>query len=347
MILKNKKVKKNLEQQNKIKKDKFTFIEVCAGTGGLSSGLIEAGLYPLLLNDNNKDCCETLKKNHIGVNVICSSMDQLDLTSYIGNVDLLTGGVPCQSYSQAGLRKGLDDPRGTLIYSFAKIINTINPKIFMIENVKGIITHDNGKTIEKILKIINEKNLYNVEYKILNSVDYNVPQKRERVFIIGLLKESKLKFNYPPKSDKINLLKNVLNDVPISIGAKYNQNKIDLFKLIPQGGCWINLPKDKQQTYLGKSFFSGGGKRGILYRLSMEKPSLTLLCTPTQKQTERCHPLEERPLNIREYARIQTFNDNYIFCGSMASQYKQIGNAVPVYLAKQMGNSIVDALKSS
>ena len=145
----------------------------------------------------------------------------------------------------------------------------------------------------------------------------------------------------------LNLLKNVLNDVPISIGAKYNQNKIDLFKLIPQGGCWINLPKDKQQTYLGKSFFSGGGKRGILYRLSMEKPSLTLLCTPTQKQTERCHPLEERPLNIREYARIQTFNDNYIFCGSMASQYKQIGNAVPVYLAKQMGNSIVDALKSS
>ena len=114
--------------------------------------------------------------------------------------------------------------------------------------------------------------------------------------------------------------------------------------MIPQGGCWINLPEPMQRTYLGNSFFSGGGKRGILYRLSMDKPSLTLLCTPSQKQTERCHPLEERPLTIREYARIQTFEDEYIFIGSMASQYKQIGNAIPVELAKAVGLELFKAL---
>jgi len=320
-----------------------TFIEVCAGGGGLSSGLIEAGFTPLLLNDNNKDCCETLKKNHKGTNVVCSSMDKLLLDKYIG-VDLLTGGVPCQSFSQAGLRKGLDDPRGELMIKFADMIKMLIPKIFMIENVKGLITHNSGKTIKEIVKLLNKDNLYNIEYKILNSADYGVPQKRERVFIVGTLKTANITFNYPEKEKNIVLLKDVLYNVPASNGAKYNDEKIGLFKLIPQGGCWVNLPEETQKNYLGKSYFSGGGKRGILYRLSMEKTSLTLLCTPSQKQTERCHPLEERPLTIREYARIQSFSDDYEFVGGVSSQYKQIGNAVPVKLAFHIGKSLMNAL---
>ena len=136
----------------------------------------------------------------------------------------------------------------------------------------------------------------------------------------------------------------MLRDVPSSSGAKYNEEKIKLFKQIPQGGCWIHLPEPLQREYMGKSFESGGGKRGILYRLSMEKPSLTLLCTPSQKQTERCHPLEERPLTVREYARIQTFEDSYSFVGSMNSQYKQIGNAVPVELAAHMGRALIQLI---
>ena len=123
------------------------------------------------------------------------------------------------------------------------------------------------------------------------------------------------------------------------------KKQINLFKMIQQGGCWINLPIEIQKQYLGNSYYSGGGKRGILYRLSMEKPSLTLLCSPSQKQTERCHPLEERPLTIREYARIQTFDDKYEFFGNITSQYKQIGNAVPVELARQMGISIINFLQ--
>ena len=321
-----------------------TFIEVCAGGGGLSCGLMQAGFVPLLLNDNNKDCCETLKKNHVGTKVVCESMDTLKLEEYIGKVDLLTGGVPCQSFSQAGLRKGLKDPRGELMLKFAEMIGILKPKIFMIENVKGLITHNEGKTLLEILALLNQSELYNVEYRVLNAADYSVPQKRERVFIIGLLKAANLVFNFPVKNSQPILLKNVLQNVPPSPCAKYSAEKIALFKQIPQGGCWVNLPEEQQKAYLGKSYLSGGGKRGILYRLALEKPSLTLLCTPSQKQTERCHPLEERPLSVREYARIQTFADDYQFVGSMASQYKQIGNAVPVELAHQMGECLKMAL---
>ena len=323
---------------------RLTFIEVCAGGGGLSSGLMTAGFYPLLLNDNNKDCCKTLRKNHLGVNVICSSMDTLNLEEHVGKVDLLTGGVPCQSFSQAGLRKGLDDPRGGLMIKFADMIKTLRPKIFMIENVRGLITHNKGETIREIMKQLNQEDLYEVEYKLLNSFDYGVAQKRERVFIIGKIKTENIIYKFPEKDPNQILLKDVLQDVPESIGAKYNDEKKKLFALIPQGGCWVDLPIETQKEYLGNSYLSGGGKRGILYRLSMEKPSLTLLCTPSQKQTERCHPLEERPLTIREYARIQTFPDNYDFVGSMSSQYKQIGNAVPVNMAYHIGNSLRTAL---
>lgn len=335
-----------VDEMTKNKQDiKYSFIEVCAGGGGLSSGLIKSGFIPVLLNDNNSDCCKTLKHNHPEANVICGSMDKIDYSNYIEKVDLLTGGVPCQSFSQAGLRKGLEDPRGDLMLKFIDILNLIKPKLFMIENVKGLLTHENGETINKIINALNENNLYNVTYKNLDASKYEVPQKRERVFIVGVLKSINRSFEFPEESVNTKVLKDVLNNVPVSSGLKYNQEKQDLFKMIPQGGCWINLPENLQKKYLGKSYYSGGGKRGILYRLSMEKPSLTLLCTPSQKQTERCHPLEERPLTIREYARIQTFDDDYEFIGSINSQYKQIGNAVPVELAKHMGKSLISLLE--
>ncbi len=322
----------------------YCFIEVCAGGGGLSAGLIKSGFTPILLNDNNSDCCKTLKHNHPGANVVCGSMDTIDFSKYANKIDLLTGGVPCQSFSQAGLRKGLNDPRGDLMIKFIEILNIIKPKTFMIENVKGLLTHDEGNTIKKIIDELNKNELYNVSYKCLDASKYDVPQKRERVFIVGVLKSIKSTFKFPIESGTKKVLKDVLYNVPASNCAKYSEEKKELFKLIPQGGCWVNLSETLQKQYLGNSYNSGGGKRGILYRLSMEKPSLTLLCTPSQKQTERCHPLEERPLTIREYARIQTFDDSYEFIGSLNSQYKQIGNAVPVELAKCMGKSLLEVL---
>ena len=325
----------------------LTFIEVCSGAGGLSSGLIKAGLTPLLLNDNNKDCCKTLEKNHPDVKIICDNMENINFDSFLpkNKVDLFCGGIPCQSFSTAGKRGGMSDTRGQLIYTFVDILDKLEPKMFLIENVKGLLNHNKGETIKEFINLLNRSDKYDINYKLLNAFDYGVPQKRERVFIVGTLKKYKMKFEFPEKIKSKKVLKDVLVDVPDSECAKYSDKKKELFKLIPQGGCWINLPEDLQKEYLGNSINSGGGKRGILHRLSMEKPSLTLLCSPSQKQTERCHPNENRPLSVREYARIQTFDDEYEFVGSISSKYKQIGNAVPIELARIIGESLIKYLK--
>ena len=152
----------------------------------------------------------------------------------------------------------------------------------MIENVRGLITHNKGETIREIMKLLNQEDLYEVEYKLLSSFDYGVPQKRERVFIIGKIKTENFIYKFPEKDPNQILLKDVLQDVPDSIGAKYNDEKKKLFALIPEGGCWVDLPIETQKEYLGNSYLSGGGKRGILYRLSMEKPSYSIMHTFTE-----------------------------------------------------------------
>jgi DNA (cytosine-5)-methyltransferase 1 len=323
-----------------------TFIEVCAGCGGLSSGFIKAGFKPLLINELQKTFCETLRKNHPGVLVKEGTMVDLDLKPYKGRVDILQGGVPCQAFSQAGERKGLEDPRGKLIVQFNKLINDCEPKMFLVENVKGLTTHEKGDTLKNILKLFENNGKYKIYHKVLNAKDYDVPQKRERILIIGVHSSITKEFTYPEKSKNIVLLKDVLTDVPESPGVSYPESKANVMKLVPQGGCWVDLPADIQKAYMGeKGLAAGGGKRGMARRLSMNEQCLTLTTSPCQKQTERCHPLETRPLNVREYARIQTFPDSYTFAGSVAKQYMQIGNAVPVNLAYAMAKHIKQFLE--
>lgn len=322
---------------------KFTFIEICAGAGGLSSGFINKNFIPILLNDNDKNCCKTLEHNHNNINIIKGSFIDIDFTKY-NNIDLLMGGVPCQSFSQAGKRKGLEDTRGNLFLEFIKKITILKPKTFLIENVKGLLSHDNGKTFDKLLQLLEDIKLYKIYYKVLNANDYGVAQKRERLFIIGVNLDIKKEFLFPEKNNIKLVLQDILTDVPESKGYQYSENKKKIMELIPQGGCWINLPEDLQKIYMKKSYNSGGGKRGIARRLALNAPSLTLTTSPCQKQTERCHPLETRPLNIREYARIQSFSDDYEFIGTISQQYKQIGNAVPVKLAEKVAESIKQVL---
>jgi DNA (cytosine-5)-methyltransferase 1 len=329
-----------MENKNKTK-IKPKFIEVCSGCGGLSYGFINKGFEPIFLNEINKTFCQTLEANHPNVNIINKSMEDLDLEPYVNKVDLLMGGVPCQSFSQAGKREGLNDKRGNLILTFINMINKLKPKVFLIENVKGLKTHEKGKTLETILEKINNIGCYKTHFKVLNANDYNVPQKRERMIIIGVKNNIKKDYQFPKPFDYKPTLKDVLEDCPKSEGALYDEKKFKVLDLVPEGGCWVDLPEKIQKEYMMKSYFSGGGKRGIAKRLDMNKPSLTLLTTPSQKQTERCHPKETRPLQILEYARIQTFPDNYIFKGSLNKKYMQIGNAVPVKLAESIAESIL------
>ena len=323
----------------------FNFIEVCSGGGGLSCGLEKSGLKPILLNDIDKNSCNTLRLNHPDVEIFEGSFTGIDYSKYINKCDVLCGGVPCQSFSYAGKQKGLDDKRGDLIIKFSEMINIIKPKIFMIENVKGLLTHNKGETIKYVInECLNKNDLYYIQYKLIKCVNYGVPQKRERVIIIGIKKEYNFNFNFPTETKNIVTIKEALKDVPISPGSTYPENKIKYFKKIPPGGCWINLDVEEQKEYLGKGFYSGGGKRGLLRKLKWDEPCLTILCSPAQKNTERCHPDVNRPLTIRESARIQTFDDSYNFSGSVSSQYSQIGNAVPVLIGKLLGIELIKSL---
>lgn len=323
--------------------NKFTVVELFAGAGGLALGLENAGLKTVFLNEIDKDAVATLKKNRPNWNIVHEDVKKISFNGI--KADVVTGGFPCQSFSYAGKRLGFEDTRGTLFFEFARAVKEIQPKIFVAENVAGLVSHDKGRTLQTILKILREDlDHYDVDYKILNAVNFSVPQKRRRILIVGVKKG--IKFNFPKEHEKIVLLREALKDVPKSDGTKYSEKRKEVMNLVPPGGCWINLPKNIQKEYMGVSINSGGGKRGMARRMSWDEPSLTLTTSPSQKQTERCHPEETRPFTVREYARIQTFPDNWIFVGGISSQYKQIGNAVPVKLAEEIGKEIVKALES-
>ncbi len=309
--------------------NKFTVVELFAGAGGLALGLERAGLEPILLNDFDKDCVATLEKNRPGWNIILGDIKEIDFKGI--RADVVTGGFPCQAFSYAGKKLGFEDTRGTLFYEFVRAVKEIKPKLFLAENVYGLISHDRGRTLSTILEVFRSLG-YNVQYKVLDAVNYSVPQKRKRIIIIGT--RNGIEFEYPIRHYKTVTLGEALKDVPKSIGTKYSEKRRKVLELVPPGGSWINLPYDIQKEFLGKSYHSGGGKRGMARRISWDEPCLTLTTSPSQKQTERCHPEETRPFTVREYARIQTYPDDWDFCGSVSSQYKQIGNAVPVKLAE-------------
>lgn len=258
----------------------------------------------------------------------------------------MSGGAPCQSFSYAGKKLGLEDTRGTMFYHYATFLNKLQPKMFLFENVKGLLSHDKGRTFKIITDIFEEQN-YSIQYQVLNAVDYGVAQKRERLIVIGIRKdlEKIIHFEFPKKNDKKLVLRDILKDVPASEGARYSAEKEKIFQLVPPGGYWKDIDPVIAKAYMKSCWDMGGGRTGILRRLSLDEPSLTILTTPQMKQTDRCHPVEVRPFNVRESARIQSFPDNWEFRGSIASKYKQIGNAVPCNLAKEVGKNILIALR--
>lgn len=343
--------KKHIDVRNVSANRPYTCVELFAGAGGLALGLEEAGFEDVGLVEWDKYACDTLRLNRPDWNVIQGDVVEIaenGIRNYIDKdveVDLLSGGYPCQAFSYAGKKLGLEDVRGTMFYYYAKILEELKPKVFLAENVRGLVSHDNGKTLQTMIDVFTEIG-YNVKYEILKAVNYDVAQKRERVIIIGTRKDlsEEIDFKFPKPFDHIPTLRDALKDVPDSEGAKYPDKKKQVLDLVPPGGCWIDLPEEIAKDYMGKSYYSGGGKRGMARRISWDEPCLTLTCSPAQKQTERCHPDETRPFTTREYARIQSFPDEWMFSGSMSQIYKQIGNAVPVKLGKAVGLSIVDYL---
>ncbi len=328
----------------------FQLPELFAGAGGLAIGMEKAGIESVLLNEIDRHACATLRQNRPDWNVVEGDVSTVDFTPYHNKIDILSGGFPCQTFSYAGKKQGFDDIRGTMFFQFARAVKETNPKIIVAENVRGLLKHENGATLETIKNVIDELGYTLVDPRVLKAVFYKVPQKRERLFLIGIRNDlaPKVSFQWPSPYQRIMTMRDALKkgdlfdtDVPTSQGQTYPKRKAEILDQVPEGGYWRDLPDDIQREYMMKSYFLGGGKTGMARRLAWDQPSLTLTCAPAQKQTERCHPEETRPLTVREYARIQTFPDDWIFSGPVTSQYKQIGNAVPVNLAFAVARSLV------
>ncbi|WP_052483801.1 MULTISPECIES: DNA (cytosine-5-)-methyltransferase [Bacillus amyloliquefaciens group] len=332
----------------------YSVVELFAGAGGLALGLEQAGFKSRGLVEFDKYACQTLRKNRPHWNVI--EKDIIDVAEEgiknyvnvpIGELDLLSGGYPCQAFSYAGKKMGLSDARGTMFYYYAQVLKQLLPKMFLAENVRGLVNHDNGRTLALMLKVFSDIG-YTVKWKVLRALDYDVAQKRERIVLVGirndLIEKYETDYFFPQPYGYELTLNDVLKNVPESEGAKYPESKKRVLDLVPPGGYWRDLPDEIAKDYMGKSYYSGGGRTGMARRLSWDEPSLTLTCSPAQKQTERCHPDETRPFTVREYARIQSFPDSWNFDCSTNNAYKQIGNAVPVNMAKAIGLSIISTL---
>ena len=331
-----------------------TTIELFAGAGGLALGVEKAGFDTLGLIEFDADACETLKLNRPEWNVIhddIANISCLDLEEYFGiekgELDLLSGGAPCQAFSYAGKRLGFEDTRGTLFYHYAVFLQKLQPKTFLFENVRGLLTHDGGKTYQTMLNVFEDAG-YTIQRQVLNAWDYGVAQKRERLITVGIRNDlvDRVHFNFPKPHDYKPVLRDILQDVPSSPYTPYGEKKRQIFELVPPGGYWRDIDPEIAKDYMKSCWYMEGGRTGILRRLSLDEPSLTVLTSPSQKQTERCHPLEARPFTVRENARCQSFPDEWEFCGSVMSQYKQVGNAVPVNLAYEVAVEIKKALEA-
>ena len=350
--------------------DNRDVISLFSGAMGLDIGLEKAGLNVVIGQDFDESCVKTMQAN--GHNVLGGDIREIDprklleLTGLsVGEPFLICGGPPCQPFSTAGKRLGINDPRGSLFMDFIRMIDYIRPRFFVMENVKGIMSaplkhvplaerdeNDPEQRLGTVLDVILaefDKLGYKTVYGVLDAVNYGVPQFRERFVLIGSRDNEDIFLPLPThfqmhqdKSYQWKTVRDAIADLEFDKGecATLSEERLKFLKMIPEGGNWRDLPENIIPIAMGGAYKSGGGKVGFYRRLSYNQPSPTVVTSPVQKATMMCHPTQDRPLSIREYARIQQFPDNWIFTGTTAAKYRQIGNAVPVGLAEAIGKAV-------
>ena len=350
--------------------DNRDVISLFSGAMGLDIGLEKAGLNVVIGQDFDESCVKTMQAN--GHNVLGGDIREIDprklleLTGLsVGEPFLICGGPPCQPFSTAGKRLGINDPRGSLFMDFIRMIDYIRPRFFVMENVKGIMSaplkhvplaerneNDPDQRLGTVLDVILsefDKLGYKTVYGVLDAVNYGVPQFRERFVLIGSRDNEGIFLPIPThfqmhqdKAYQWKTVRDAIADLEFDKGegATLSEERLNFLKMVPEGGNWRDLPKDIIPIAMGGAYKSGGGKVGFYRRLSYDQPSPTVVTSPVQKATMMCHPTQDRPLSIKEYARIQQFPDDWIFTGTTAAKYRQIGNAVPVGLAKAIGNAV-------
>jgi DNA (cytosine-5)-methyltransferase 1 len=232
-----------------------------------------------------------------------------------------------------------------MFFEYFRCLKEVNPKVSVIENVKNLKYHNNRETLKIILNYLKDCG-YHSEYKVLDTSKYGVPQKRERIFIISVKEDLKEKIKLPKELENILTVRDAFADCKESEGFNYSEDIEKLYDYVGEGEAYKSISKNLMERYFPKvlKMSENGGCTGVFYRLSWNKPANMLLTSPRSFLTQRCHPEENRPLTVREYARLQTFPDDWEFEGALSSQYRQIGNAVPVNLAFHIGQSLLEIL---
>lgn len=345
----------------------YPVISLFSGAMGLDLGLQQAGLTIELSQDIDRAVGKTMeanKHNHIIGDIRTLIEEDPDCTFILDKIKTkkeelfaVVGGPPCQSFSTAGKRLGMNDPRGSLFMEFAHVVNTLRPRFFVMENVKGLVSsrvnseeEDKRKTaLDVVLHTFDEIG-YTYTYAVLNAVNYGVPQFRERLVIIGSRDQEELFLPVPThfqthqnKGYRWKTLGDTIKELEATPGpfTQLSENRLQYLSHIPMGGNWKSLPLPMQEEAMGGAFHSGGGKTGFYRRLTYLEPAPTIVTSPVQKSSMLLHPVANRPLSVSEYKLIQQFPDWWSIEGSVADQYRQIGNAVPVGLGFAIGQTLV------
>jgi DNA (cytosine-5)-methyltransferase 1 len=354
-------------------------IGICSGAGGLDLGLERAGFTTLAAVDIDKDCVETLRANRGALRkpdaqVLCEDLGAIKPKAWLselglrrGELDLLAGGPPCQAFTTTGRRRALADDRGSVVHQYLRLLRELEPAYFLMENVTGFLSvalrhrplakrgkghralapdETKGSVFRWFLSELVDSG-YTVTWGVLDAVDFGVPQFRQRTVLVGtrsahpvyLPRATHFESGKPRWLTLMDAVKG-LNETGRLV-QPLSEFKVSVFRNIPAGGNWRDLTLSKRRATMGKAFLAEGGKSGWWRRLAWEKPTPTILTMPDHSSTGLIHPEETRCLSVRECARCQTFPDEWQFKGSSRSQYRQIGNAVPVALAASLGRHIL------
>lgn len=345
----------------------YTVLDLFCGAGGLSYGFERVGYEIVLGIDNDKAALETFELNHKGakgLNADISEINGEQIKKYFnkGKVDVIIGGPPCQGLSLSGPRK-FDDPRNKLYLSYIRLVDELQPKAFIIENVPGLVSLFKGKIKDSIVERLTNMG-YNISFEVLLASDYGVPQNRKRVFFVGLkkgffdFKELKktnkvitskmaisdlpslenslggdvMEYETEPKNEYQQLMRSESNRIYNHVGTNHTNRVRDIISLVPDGGNYKDLPVELQGT---RNF------NVAWTRYDSEKPAPTV----DTGHRHHFHYKYNRVPTVRESARLQSFPDNFIFRGNKTEQYRQVGNAVPPLLAKVLAKKLLEYLE--
>jgi DNA (cytosine-5)-methyltransferase 1 len=361
-------------------KKSFTALSFFSGCLGLDLGLEEAGIETLLACEFDRFCQQTIRLNKPQLPVISDILDYdgVSIKKLAGLEDnqrptVIVGGPPCQAFSTAGKRQAFTDPRGNVFLKYLDLIKELTPDFAVIENVRGLLSASlkhrpldkrgkdypdleedefSGSALKHVLDLL-ESYGYKYSFNLYNTANYGVPQKRERVFLIACLDSHIPPYISPTHSEggeygleKWTTFRSVVKGLKEKDmhSSKFPESRLKYYRMLKDGQYWKDLPVEIQKEALGKSFHSGGGKTGFLRRLAWDAPSPTLVTSPTMPATDLAHPEKDRPLSIEEYKRVQQFPDDWILAGDLTSQYRQVGNAVPVGMGKALGKLLVSLI---